>query len=86
MCVRVCVCVYVCGSKIKSNSIPNKKCFIYRVSHFKWAPRITSKEVIFKENDSDKSCCTQKETSNGDLEIILNNLPQGQSIFLNGMT
>jgi len=65
------------------------------VSHFKWAPRITSKEVIFKENDPDKSCCTQRGTSNGDLEIVLNDLPprfpprrlfQGQSIFLNGMT
>jgi len=47
---------------------------LYRVSHFKWASRITSKEVIFKEKDPDKSCCTQKETSNGNFEIVLNNL------------
>jgi len=32
----------------------------HTVSHFnKWALRITSKKVIFKENDSDKSCCTE---------------------------
>jgi len=56
--------------------------YIYRVSHFKWAPpspRITSKEVIFKENDPDKSCSTQRETSNGDLEIVLNDFPQDYS-------
>jgi len=35
-----------------------------------------SKEVIFKENDPDKNCCTQKETSNGNLEIVLNDLSQ----------
>jgi len=49
------------------------------MSHFKWAPRITSKEVIFKENDPDKSCCTQRGTSNDDLEIVLNDLSQGYS-------
>jgi len=49
--------------------------------------------MIFKENDLDKNCCTQRGTSNGHLEIVLNNLKvissrlfQGQSIFLNGMT
>jgi len=50
---------------------------LYTVSYFKWALRITSKEVIFKEND--KNCCTQKGTSNGDLEIVLNDLPQAYS-------
>jgi len=52
---------------------------VYRVSHFKWVPRITSKEVIFKENDPDKSCCTQRGTSNDDLEIVLNDFPRGYS-------
>jgi len=49
------------------------------VSHFKWAPQITVKEVIFKENDPDKSCCAQRGISNGDLEIVLNEFPQGYS-------
>jgi len=63
---------------------------IYRVFQFKWASRITLKEMIFKENDPDKSYCTQRGTSNGDLEIVLNDLPprlfEGQSIFFDGMT
>jgi len=46
--------------------------------------------MIFKENDLDKSCCTQRETSNGALENVLNDFPQGlfqsQSIFFNEMT
>jgi len=41
-------------------------------------PRITSKEVIFKENNPDKSCCTQRGTSD-DLEIVLNDLLQSYS-------
>jgi len=56
---------------------PKRRLSQYKVSHFKWAPRITLKEVIFKENDPDKSCCTQRGTFNGDLEIVLNDLPQG---------
>jgi len=32
-----------------------------------------------KKNNPDKSYCTQRETSNGDLEIVLNDLPQGYS-------
>jgi len=36
-------------------------------------------EVIFKENDPDKNCCTQRETANDDLEIVRNNLPRGYS-------
>jgi len=59
-----------------------KKGFLYRVSHFKLAPRITSREVIFKENDPDKSYCTQKGTSNGDSKVIpTSRLFQSQSIF-----
>jgi len=57
-------------------------------SHFKWAPRITSKEVIFKENNLDKSYCTQRGTSNGNLEIVLNDLSQGYSkvkVFFNDL-
>jgi len=34
---------------------------------------------MIQTNDPDKSCCTQKETSNSDLEIVLNDLPQGYS-------
>jgi len=52
---------------------------VYRVSHFRWAPRITSKEVIFKENDLDKNCCTQREISIRDHEIVLQDLPQSYS-------
>jgi len=48
---------------------------MYTGCHFKWAPRLTSEEVIFKENDLDKSC-TQTGTSNGDVEIVLNDFPQ----------
>jgi len=53
--------------------------YLYRVSYFKWTPRITSKKVIFKENDPDKSCCTQRGTSNCDPKIVVNDLPQGYS-------
>jgi len=51
----------------------------YRVSHFKWAPQIILKEIIFKENDPQKSCCTQKVTYNVDLKIVLNDPPRGYS-------
>jgi len=60
------------------------------VSHFKWASQVTSKEVTFKKNDPDKSYYTQRRTSNGDFEIVLNDLSKGyfkvKVSFLNGMT
>jgi len=58
---------------------------IYRVSHFKWAPRITSKEVIFKENNPDKSCCTQRGTSNDNFKIVLNYLLLISICFTNAL-
>jgi len=51
---------------------------MYRVSHFKWAFQITSKEVIFKENNPDKSCCCLLRGGHS-IEIVLNDLPQGYS-------